>query len=57
MPTGKLIHTAKAEGCASVHHLLQKQSEVVALKQVLGSITLNVDASLNVLFSYQGCRK
>lgn len=39
MPTGMLIHVAKASGCASVHDLLrQKKSEAVAAAHVDGSL-------------------
>jgi hypothetical protein len=37
MPTGRLIHVAKASGCASVHDLLQKGREAVAAAHVDGA--------------------
>lgn len=38
MPTGMLIHVAKASGCSSVHDLLQKGSEAMAAADVDGSL-------------------
>ncbi|OEL31460.1 hypothetical protein BAE44_0007520 [Dichanthelium oligosanthes] len=37
MPTGALAHIAKANGCTSVHDLLQKRPEAVAAAQALRS--------------------
>ncbi|KAK3152897.1 hypothetical protein QOZ80_2BG0165030 [Eleusine coracana subsp. coracana] len=41
MPTGIMAHLAKSSGCASVHDLLEKRSDVVAAAQVM----LKVNAS------------
>lgn len=45
MPTGIMAHIAKASGCASVHDLLEKGSDVVAAAQAI----LKVNAGEKVI--------